>query len=55
MYLLERLTERSTWIGITAVISGAGISIAPELTNSVISMGMGVAGIISMVTRDQAE
>jgi len=55
MYLLERLTERSTWIGITAVISGAGISIAPELSNNIISVGAGVAGMISMVTRDKAE
>jgi hypothetical protein len=50
-FLLNRLAERSTWLGLTAFASAAGVQIQPELAGAITSTGLGVAGIISMITK----
>lgn len=52
-YLADRLRERSTWLGISAVISGAGIVVEPALMNTIMAIGMAIAGIICILTKDQ--
>lgn len=45
-YLLQRLKEPSTWRGIIYMITAAGIPIAPALADSIIAVGLAVAGLI---------
>ena len=51
-YLLDRLKERSTWIGIIAVISASGIEMSVAKTETILALGTGLAGLISMLTKD---
>lgn len=51
-YLAARLTERSTWIGLVGLLSVFGVSLAPTLQEPIISAGVGLASLISMLTGD---
>lgn len=52
-YLLERAKEASTWRGIILLATAAGANIAPELANAVVTFGIGLAGLLGVVTKDK--
>ncbi len=51
-YLIARLQERSTWLGIIGLLTGAGLHIAPDQANLIVSIGLGLAGLIAAGTKD---
>lgn len=50
-YLLERAKEPSTWRGITFLATAAGVNLAPELTNAIITTGIAIAGLLGVITK----
>ena len=48
----ERLRERSTWIGITSIVSAAGIYIKPLAMDAIVAVGMAIGGLIAVLTPD---
>lgn len=50
--LLERLKERSTWVGLITILTSIGINIKPELSEGIVSAGMGIVGLVFVLTRD---
>lgn len=52
-YLLDRAKEPSTWRGIILVLTAAGVPIAPAMAESIISVGLAIAGLIGAVTPDK--
>ena len=52
-YLIERLKEPSTWRGLVMVATSAGIGIAPAAAEAIITAGVGLAGLIGVLTKDQ--
>lgn len=54
LYILARLKERSTWLGLISLATAFGIMLTPEQTESVIAAGMAAAGLIGAFTRDRA-
>ncbi len=52
-YVLERLQERSTWLGLIALVTGFGVSVKPEVSNSIITVGSTLAGLIAALTPDR--
>ena len=52
-YILERVKEASTWRGIILLLTAAGVPIAPALADSIITVGLAIAGIIGVVTPDK--
>ena len=52
-YLLDRAREPSTWRGIILVLTAAGVPIAPAMAESIISVGLAIAGLIGAVTPDK--
>jgi len=51
-YILQRLSERSTWVGITGVASVLGVVFSPEHAAAVATVGATVASIIQVVVKD---
>ena len=43
-YAVNRLKERSTWVGILMVITALGVNINPALQQAIIFLGMALAG-----------
>ena len=51
----ERFSERSTWLGLIAILSAAGLAIDQELLVRIMTLGMAVAGFILMITKDKKD
>ena len=54
-YIINRLTERSTWLGLIALATACGATIEEAMAEQIIAAGMAVAGLIGVVTRDKTE
>lgn len=52
-YIINRLTERSTWLGLIALATSCGATIATELTEPIITIGVVLAGLVGIVTKDK--
>lgn len=50
-YILDRVKEPSTWRGFILFLTAIGVPIAPELQTAIVSAGLGVAGLIGVVTK----
>lgn len=51
-FLLARLSEASTYKGIALALTGLGLYITPELAAAITSIGLGVTGLIGILTAD---
>lgn len=51
-YFIERAQEPSTWRGIVMLATATGVGIAPELANAIITFGVGLAGLLGVVTKN---
>lgn len=52
-YLLERANEPSTWRGVVLLATAAGVKIAPELLDAIVSTGLAVTGLLGVLTKDR--
>lgn len=52
-YILERAKEPSTWRGVVLLATAGGVNIAPELANAIVAFGIGLAGLLGVVTKDK--
>lgn len=52
-YIINRLNERSTWIGIISLAAGLGVAINPIFVEAIIAAGVSLAGLISIITPDK--
>jgi hypothetical protein len=54
-YIIARLKERSTWLGLVGLLSSIGISLKPESTEAIIALGMAAASTIAVFTTDKPD
>jgi hypothetical protein len=52
-YILQRAKEPSTWRGIVLLASSFGVYVEPALADAIIAAGVGLAGILGIVTADK--
>lgn len=52
-FITDRAKERSTWIGLTALLSAVGVSLAPEQVEAIAVTGIAVSGLIAAFTKDK--
>ena len=52
-WAIERLQERSTWLGFVGIASSVGIYVRPELASSISQLGIGLASVIAVFTKDK--
>lgn len=51
-YIYARLKEASTWRGIVLILTALGVPIAPEIAETIVSVGLAVTGIIGVAVPD---
>ena len=51
-YIIQRLKEASTWRGIILVATASGAHWSPESQETVITVGVGLAGVIGALIPD---
>ena len=52
-YILERMKEPPTWRGLILLLTAVGVPVAPALADSIISVGLAIAGLVGAVTPDK--
>lgn len=52
-YILERLSEPSTWRGLIMLLTAAGVQIQPHFIEVIVSVGMAAAGVVGVFTADK--
>lgn len=52
-YILDRAKEPSTWRGIILVLTAVGVPVAPALSEAIITFGLGLAGLVGVVSADK--
>ena len=48
-WLLDRLSENSTWRGIILTATGLGISLKPDQAAKITAVGLGIVGVINIL------
>lgn len=51
-YILNRLKERSTWMGLIGLATAFGLTLSPEQTEAIIAFGISLVGLIAIFTKD---
>jgi hypothetical protein len=51
-WILDRASERSTWIGLIGIATSAGIGISPVQAEAITTVGIGLAGAVMAFTAD---
>ena len=51
-WILDRLSERSTWMGLVSALTAIGVGISPEQTAAIVSAGVAVGGLVAAITQD---
>lgn len=54
-YILDRAREPSTWRGAILFLTAIGVPIAPALSDAIVTAGLGLAGLIGMLTSDHRD
>ena len=52
-YLLDRLSEPSTWRGAVSFATALGVKLRPDLMEAIISSGLAVMGLINMLRKEK--
>lgn len=51
--LLNYLTQESTYVGITAILTAIGITLKPELAQAIVTCALGIFGLIKVIVNDR--
>lgn len=51
--VLNYLTQESTYVGITAILTAIGITLKPELAQAIVTCALGVFGLIKVIVNDR--
>lgn len=54
-FIYTRLSEPSTWRGLTALATAAGIALTPEQSAAVTAVGLAVIGVIGAFFPDKVK
>jgi hypothetical protein len=52
-YILDRLSENSTWRGLILVAVALGVKLEPELQNQIVAAGLGLVGTINIFRKEK--
>ena len=55
IWLLQRLRERSTYVGLAAVASAAGIEVSSAQVDTVTTAALGLFGVVNMFVPDNKQ
>jgi hypothetical protein len=47
-FILERLTENSTWRGLVLIATALGVQFDPTQTNAIVTAGLALVGLINV-------
>ena len=52
-YLIDRLSEPSTWRGAVSLVTALGVKLRPDLMEAIISAGLALMGAINVIRKEK--
>jgi hypothetical protein len=52
-WVLNRLSEKSTWLGIVGLCSAFGVYISPDLGEAIATAGLAVGAAVAVLVKDK--
>jgi hypothetical protein len=52
-YLIERLSENSTWRGLVMLLTAVGVQVDPTQANAIIAAGLAIVGLINVFRKQK--
>lgn len=52
-YLLDRLSEQSSWRGAILIATALGVTVEPALQNHIVAAGLGLVGAINFLRKEK--
>ena len=52
-YLLDRVSEQSTWRGLILLATALGVQMEPQLQNHIVAAGLGLVGAINFLRKEK--
>ena len=52
-FIVPRLRERSTYLGLVGVLTALGITIQPEYLEAAVAVGTALSSVILIITKDK--
>jgi hypothetical protein len=52
-YILDRLKERSTWLGLVTIVTTAGVAFDAAQAEAIVLLGVAIAGAVAAFTKDK--
>jgi hypothetical protein len=52
-WIIERLSEKTTWIGFISLLGALGVVFSPEQKEAIVGAAVGLVGAILVVTRER--
>lgn len=55
-FLVSRASEKSTWVGVAALVAAFGVSVfgQPEFVDQFSTLGLALVGVIAVLLKDKA-
>lgn len=53
-YILNRLKEKTTWLGLISLLTLAGVNVSPELSQAIMNLGITLAAVIMIITKEKS-
>lgn len=50
-YILDRLSENSTWRGLILIATALGAHLDPDLQNQIVAAGLSLVGVINVLRK----
>jgi hypothetical protein len=54
-FILSRMAEPSTWRGLVMLLTGAGVTVSPELITPIVAIGTSLTGVIGVLAKDKLD
>lgn len=48
-WIIARLKEKSTWLGIIGLLTAAGVAVNSDLTDAIVAFGTAIGGLVSAI------
>lgn len=52
-FILDRAKEKTTWLGLIAILTAAGVAISPEQVEAIATLGLAIAGAVGVFTKEK--
>lgn len=52
-FIIKKLSEPTTYIGLLGLLGAFGVSIAPELSDSIVQVGISIASLIAILMNEK--